>query len=196
MDIGAILLLLALLILVGLYISQPLMRRRSTPASIQSSKLNHDLSMLLAEKERILEALEELDNDHELGKIPEEDYPLQRGGMIKRGADILRQLDNLQIQPVSGKRDAHIEEVIAARRTSSGQHLKTQTAEGEHGDGANESLSEQFVIENAGIDDDLEIRIASRRRTRESKSGGFCPQCGNPLRTSDHFCPKCGKSLA
>jgi hypothetical protein len=196
MDIGAILLLIALLILVGLYISQPLMRRKTVPATTHGSKLNHDLSMLLAEKERILEALEELDNDHELGKIPEEDYPVQRGEMMKRGADILRQLDNLQIQPVSEKRDVKIEEVIAARRASSGQQLKTQATGRGHGDSAHESPSKQPVFENAGIDDELEMLIASRRRARDSKSGGFCPQCGTPLHTSDHFCPKCGKSLA
>ncbi|MBE0410739.1 MAG: zinc-ribbon domain-containing protein [Anaerolineales bacterium] len=196
MDIGSILLLLALAILVGLYVSQPLFSRRSPAGNVQSSKLDHDISSLLAEKERILEALEELDNDHDLGKIPEEEYPLQRGEMVKRGADILRQLDSLQSEPLSGNKEAHIEAAIAARRTRSRQRLESEVARTDGTSDASGKAGDEMVKETSEPDDDLEMRIASRRRDRKSKSRGFCPQCGNPLHTSDKFCPKCGKQVA
>ena len=44
-------------------------------------------------------------------------------------------------------------------------------------------------------DDDLEQRIAIRRRTMNEKAGGFCPKCGRPVHASDHFCPRCGAVL-
>jgi hypothetical protein len=195
MDIGSILMLLALVILVGLYISQPLLSRKAAIGNAQSSKLDHDLSTLLAEKERILEALEELDNDHELGKIPEEEYPLQRAEMMKKGADILRQIDGLQLKPVREDIGAGIEAAITARRGASSLKFESQaTVRNTGGDGSGQVM-ERLINGSTEIEDDLEVRIASRRRERQSKSGGFCPQCGNPLHTSDHFCPKCGKPL-
>jgi hypothetical protein len=44
-------------------------------------------------------------------------------------------------------------------------------------------------------DDELEQRIASRRREMNEKGGGFCPKCGRPIHASDRFCPKCGAAL-
>jgi predicted amidophosphoribosyltransferase len=41
-------------------------------------------------------------------------------------------------------------------------------------------------------DDALEAIIASRRRERSEKAGGFCPKCGRPVQKSDYFCPRCG----
>jgi predicted amidophosphoribosyltransferase len=38
--------------------------------------------------------------------------------------------------------------------------------------------------------------LAARRRARQDKSAGFCPQCGSPVQKSDLFCPRCGKALS
>jgi predicted amidophosphoribosyltransferase len=45
-------------------------------------------------------------------------------------------------------------------------------------------------------DDDVETILAARRRERQGKSGGFCPNCGRSIQKSDRFCPKCGQILA
>ncbi|MFH1633324.1 MAG: hypothetical protein ABIG63_04830, partial [Chloroflexota bacterium] len=89
MDLGSIFLLLSLLILTALYIGRPLYERSATAVR----PVEHELSALLAERDRVLNALSELDFDHALGKIPEDDYPLQRKKLIQRGAEVLRQLD-------------------------------------------------------------------------------------------------------
>lgn len=191
MDIGSILLIVALMILVGLYISQPLLTRKAVAGNPRQNIIDHDLSVLLAEKERILEALDELDNDYELGKIPEEEYPTQRADMLKRGANILRQLDSYQSQTFEEKEPARIETTIAASPTRSS---RSPVDSDYHEDGP-DLVGKIRGIGIANPDDELEIQIASRRRERESKSRGFCPQCGKPLNTSDRFCPKCGQKL-
>ena len=48
---------------------------------------------LLAERDRVVNALQELDFDFNLNKIPSEDYPVQRAALLQKGADILKKLD-------------------------------------------------------------------------------------------------------
>jgi hypothetical protein len=117
MDIGSILLIFALMILVAVYILQPL--RAKSAASVSRNEMA--LSPLLAERERILDALAELDFDHELGKVPVDIYPLQRERLMQRGAEVLRQLDEYdksQAQPSEDTEGDAIEAMIAARRKS------------------------------------------------------------------------------
>jgi len=173
MEIGSILLVLAVALLTGLYLSQPFGRRIRVR---QISARERELSTLLAERDRVLNSLQELDFDHTLGKIPAEDYPLQRTELLSKGADILRRIDELQPGTSRGKEADRIEAAVAARRT----------------DAAVRPGREKPA---AGGDDDLESLIASRRSNRGERSGGFCPQCGKPVLASDRFCPHCGKPV-
>lgn len=168
MDLGAILLLLALLAGVGLFLAAPLLgnsSRRFNPETQEASSL-------MAERDRLINALQELDFDYKLGKIPEADYPLQRADLLQKGADILRKLDELA-PGASSERDAQsrLEKAAASRRADAAT--------------AAEPLS----------DDEIESMLAARRKARKSKSAGFCPHCGKPILVSDRFCPNCGKAV-
>jgi rubrerythrin len=167
MDIGSIFLILAILVLVAVYIAQPLMQRNATPISDEE----HEYSALLADRDRILKTLQELDFDHSLGKIPEDIYPSQRTALLQHGAAILQKIDAYQGQPALDDVTARLE---AAMETHS-----------------------EDDADSTGIEDDpLEAMIANRLRTREGKSSGFCPQCGHAVQQTDRFCPKCGHSLS
>ncbi len=175
MDIGSLFFLLGVLVFVAIFISRPFFEHKATSVSLEE----HHYSALLAERDRILTALRELEFDHELGKIPEAAYPFQRAGLMKRGADILRQIDALTGQSAPAiDLDAQIEAAVAARRAAEQPQPATPAAP----------------------DDDLETLIASRRRARKEngqpKTGGFCPQCGGAVQSTDRFCPKCGTSLS
>jgi len=167
MDIGSILLILGILVVVALYISQPLMNRHSTAVS----EHDHEYSMLLAERDRILNALQELDFDNILGKIPEDSYPAQRTELLQRGAAILQQLDEHFDPETADDMGVQLEAILDTHRED--------TAGSEH----------------PSSDDKLEATIASRRRAQKSRSGGFCPHCGHALKQSDRFCSKCGNSI-
>jgi hypothetical protein len=169
MELSAIFFSLAVLILVGMYLYAPFMERRARRVTEEE----HELSALMAERDRVINSLQELDFDFKLGKIPEDDYPTQRAGLLQKGADILRKIDSFAPQAVSGQdTEARLERAIAARRADA----STTTPE--------------------VSDDDLESMISSRRKGRTTRSAGFCPKCGKPVMVTDRFCPSCGKSLA
>ena len=169
MELTAIFVTLAILILVAIYLYAPFMERRAQRVTEEE----HELSALMAERDRVINSLQELDFDYKLGKIPEGEYPAQRAGLLQKGADILRRIDSIAPQPTSAQdADARIEKAIAARR-------------------ADAPTAQQEIS-----DDDLESMIAARRKGRKERSSGFCPKCGKPVMVSDRFCPSCGKSLS
>jgi hypothetical protein len=113
MDLGSLLLGLALLILVAAYIARPLFEREA--AKPLAAALD---SALLAERDNVLTALRDLDFDHSTGKIAAEDYQAQRAALVSRGAAILQQLD-AGAGPAEDL-EAQIEAAIAARRQRDG----------------------------------------------------------------------------
>lgn len=156
MQLVSIFLALGIAVFVALYLYAPFLERRARRVTAEE----HELSALLAERERALTALQELDFDYKLGKVPEEDYPAQRASLLQKGAEVLKRLDELAPQT------SRLEDV--ARPKIAAQDLN---------------------------DDDLESLISKRRRSRTTKSAGFCPKCGKAVMTSDKFCPSCGKAL-
>ncbi len=189
MDIGSIFLILALFVLVALFISRPFFERESAVSVGYNLELNeqeHELSALLAERDRLLNALQELDFDHALGKIPDEDYPSQRALLLQRGAEVLRQLDTYQEGISSDDVEARIEAAIAARRADAGSSASPQAVR--------ERV--EVAAQVAAPDDAIETMLSDRRRVRHEKAAGFCPQCGGPIQKSDRFCPKCGTTVA
>ena len=172
MDIGAIFLLLAVTILVGLFITRPFIERHRT-ATVSAEE--QQLSSLLAERDRLFSALQDLDFDNTLGKIPFDDYPVMRSNLMQQAADVLRRLDMFRAKPSpSEKIEERIEAVIAARRADS---MKVTEP------GSQVS------------DDEIEAFVAARRSARKEKSGGFCSNCGKPVLGPDRFCPHCGKPI-
>src|SRR5512146_1071709 len=109
MELTAIFFSLALLILVGVYLYAPFMERRARRVTEEE----HELSALMAERDRVINSLQELDFDFNLGKIPEDDYPTQRASLLQKGADILKRIDSLVPQPVAIQdTEARLEKVI------------------------------------------------------------------------------------
>ena len=177
MELTAIFFSLAVLILVGMFLYAPFTEQRAR----QVTEEEHELSALMAERDRVITSLQELDFDFKLGKIPDEDYPAQRASLLQKGADILRKIDSLAPPPPSGRgargegqdTETRLERAIAARRADPSAAARPELT-----------------------DDDLESMISTRRKSRKDRSAAFCPKCGKPVMVTDRFCPSCGKSLS
>ena len=166
MQLVSIFLALGIAVFVGLYLYAPFLERRARRVTAEE----HELSALLAERERTLSALQELDFDYKLGKVPEEDYPAQRTSLVQKGAEVLKRIDELIPEKTDRDTDADIERALASRRR------KTAAA----------SLT----------DDDIESMVLQRRKGRITNAAGFCPNCGKAVMIADKFCPACGKVLS
>jgi len=192
--IGALFMVLAVAFLVGIYISQPFLRRSASAVKAKrqqdSDEIERQRSALLAERDRILASLQDLDFDHALGKVPDEDYPNQRLVFMEEGAEVLRQLDTLEPQPLSSVSAVdRLEAAVAARR-----------ADGRvNGNGGTAALAAAGVatrrrpVSNGA--DDVEKLVEARRLNRPEKAAGFCPRCGKPVQKSDKFCSRCGEVI-
>ncbi|HMN13938.1 MAG TPA: zinc ribbon domain-containing protein [Bellilinea sp.] len=169
MDIGSLLLVIAVALLTGIFIAYPFLDEmrgnKRLISSPQVSATEHAHSALLAKREQVLAALQELDMDHDLGKIPAEDYPVQREALLQEGVAALKALEEIEKGSGAGS--------TAAKPIQNGNGRKVA------GNG----------------DDSIEQMIAARKRDRSGKSDGFCPKCGAPVLSNDAFCPKCGKPL-
>ena len=194
MDVPSLFLILAVALLVGVFVSRPFANQRSAneklirPAA-EESEIRR--STLLAERDRILMALQDLEFDFTLGKIPAENYPVQRAELLNKGATVLRQLDELAGIIASSSAESRVEAVVAARRADAVVQPARQA----------EAVSAGYPAP-AGVrrppaagEDDIEAMVAAHRQVRQEKAGGFCPKCGRPAAKSDKFCSRCGAVL-
>jgi len=176
MDLGSFLLIIALAILAGIFVSQPFFKvSRGEPLVLKDQVAlipDHERSALLAERDRLLASLSELDFDQALGKIPAKDYLPQRAELLRAGAEILRKLDAHALE--QGMRDLSAEDC-------------TEVTTCHTGAGKNTGRGAEL--------DEVDLAINARRRQKEEKLAGICPKCGNVVQKSDIFCSRCGAML-
>ena len=128
MDLPSLLLIIALAIPVAAFVLRPLLARSRSPASDGKEPWGEGSrrDALLAERERVLSILQELDFDHAAGKIPQEEYPARRAALVAEGAAVLKALDEAEnveewIAPGTAFRDAEdreatLEALVASLR--------------------------------------------------------------------------------
>ncbi len=136
MEPTAILLILTVLLLAAAFIGRPFYikdarySRKLNPADgAAKDKLDHIHSSLLAEKERILSSIQELDFDYSLHKVPEDLYPIQRSELLQQAAGLLKELEEMgftqETKSTSTSKTSNkiatdydeLEEMIAKRKT-------------------------------------------------------------------------------
>jgi hypothetical protein len=115
MDIGSLLLALALILLVIAFVARPVV----APSRRATESAPPDAGDLVAQREAVLVELRDLDFDHTIGKIDDQDHAAQRARLVARGAALLRALDqqpaDAALNPASDP-DAEIERLVLARR--------------------------------------------------------------------------------
>jgi hypothetical protein len=129
---------------------------------------------LAERREGIILALRDLDFDHSLGKVAEEDYAPLRQALLAEAAGVMAQQDEGQAGADAGLDERIEAEVLAARQSlRAGQGEKSCPTCGRR------SRPGDAFCATCGA------RLAAS-----------CAVCGRPARSADLFCAACGAELA
>ncbi len=158
MDLVSALVILILALLSAVVISRPF-SGRSPGTAVSPQDLAVRRSALLAEKERLLRSLQELDFDYTLGKIPADDYPVQRRDLLARSAEVLKTLDEVE---------ARLETERSAARTAV-----------EEGD------LEALIANRRRQRQERSAGFCPSCGHALQRSDKFCPQCGHALKQDE-----------
>jgi hypothetical protein len=119
MTFSSLIIVLFIFLLVGLIIFRPFLDQEMTLGSAGSSRYDS----LLAERERLYAAIEELDLNLELNKISKQEYTNGRNELLANAASVLKKIEE---HPLSARKDpdaippdpddANLERMIAERR--------------------------------------------------------------------------------
>jgi len=173
MTIGSILLGIALLVLVGLFITRPLI----VPDPFRRRRMT-ERQKLVAQKEAILTLIRNLDFDFDTGKIPETNYKQQREELINQAADILQQIDELDQKPDTWAEVVELE--TAERQTKPLSDIE---------------MDIEAAIEGRRSGSMKVIEKPAGQPVKTNGSVRFCPECGLPVNSEDKFCSSCGHKI-
>lgn len=180
MDLGFILLAVALTGLVIFIVAQPFFENRAAPA--QADDIVAGLS---AERDTILAAVRDLDFDHATGKIEDADYAAQRAKLMAQGAEVLKRLDaaggGVVVEPIDPA--SAIEQAIAARRKTP---IAATVVVGPRSMPA-------ATCPGCGAAAAADARFCGQCG---ATLGRACAQCSARLAAEDRFCGACGAPVA
>ena len=109
MDLGSILLGVALLIVVLIYVGRPFVQGHVSRRETMTEREG-----LEAQKAALLEQIRILDFEHETGKVPDDEHGKQRARLMQQATAILKELDDLAPALASNGSAARIESEIEA----------------------------------------------------------------------------------
>jgi len=166
MDIGAIFIGLALLVLTVPVVVRPFRQNQSKRTGAgqrqgQASFTGHELK---PQREQVLAALRDLDFDYQTGKIAEQDYTLLRSELLAQAAQLIQSQET---------EDEAIEKLIRARREA------LSVVEARKCSQCGRKLSA----------DDCFCSACGQ------PVGVSCPQCGKSITSEDRFCSACGEPV-
>ncbi len=174
MSIASLLIGLALLVLALPFVAGPIINERREKKFLTDEPEEDETQ---TRYQQILLALRDLDFDHKLGVVSNEDYPALRAQLLAEAAEARTAvaLDTAE----KDKLDAQIEAAILARRRSPA--AKAVTA-----DSLTLTCRHCGELLDAG---DKFCTICG------APTADFCPQCEQRLDPDDKFCAGCGLNL-
>lgn len=132
MSAEGLIVTLTLIVIAILWVGSPLLRRRAGQQR-KNKPGQRQRDRLLADYERVLSILRDLDEDHATGKTQPETYEQEREQWIQRGVQLLMALDKLEGEKkqdtpeaaptVDESVDNAIEAAILARRKKVKSHV-------------------------------------------------------------------------
>lgn len=144
--------------------------RWSGPRSAFARQMD-ERARLLEQRVGLYSAIQELEFDHETGKVSDEEFARQRAELVEDGVAVLMQLDALAAAPAEADAEP-LEAAIAAMRRGEAAELASPN------------------------DAALEAGIRGLRASPATNGDSHtCPECGTPAAPDDRFCGTCGAAL-
>lgn len=119
MAFSSLIIVLFIFLLAGVLVARPFLE--DSPRQVLSAAGRYD--SLLAERERLYGAIEDLDLDYDLKKISDEEHDKGRQELLKEAAAVLQKIEDHPYHARGGKRsslpaagDDDLERMIAERR--------------------------------------------------------------------------------
>ena len=197
MDLGSLLLGLALVLVIAFIVARPLLEQTAV-----RERPDNPADHLLASREQVLAQLRDLDFDQATGKINPEDYTAQRAQLVADGVATLKQLDALGI-PADGQSVENAPEPIAAPVAGlaavPADEIDAAVAQLRARRAAIKPAPVKAIPAQLSLDDEIEANVAARRAAGPDKKPAAaklaCVNCGAEVLPNDRFCPKCGSPL-
>jgi hypothetical protein len=155
----------------------------NAPAARPATTATESLDELLGQRDAAMQALRELNFDHRVGKISDEDFAVFDASLKHEAAETLRALDQWEAQ-ADADLDADMESEIAARRSQLTAGARACPACG-----------------RPAADDDKFCAICGAALAQAPAPAvlpaeeAACPQCGRRVDPGDRFCGGCGQIL-
>ena len=181
---GSLLLSLAIIALVIFFLARPWL------VSSEKHEAITRLEQLTYRKDALLAQIKQLDFDHEVGVIPEQEHQQLRLKLVTETAAIMQQLDAL---PQSKQKQAKPAPVKA-------KPVKPQPAPQVK---AKPAATPVAAKSETDIDAAIEAAVAKLRQPQNSSlqtppvNGTIliCPQCDREVKADDRFCAGCGQPI-
>jgi ribosomal protein L32 len=165
---------------VVVFVVWPWWTRRGAPQPESGDRVRSGGETLAERHEAVLTALRDLDFDHAVGKVAEEDYEPLRQALLVGAGDVIAQLDEEQAK-AEADLDARIEaEVLAIRQTRRAEEDATAPA------------SYNACPACGRVDRPGDVYCADCG----AQLNASCSVCGRTAGPTDLFCVACGTELA
>jgi hypothetical protein len=99
MDLGSLLVILAVFAVAAAFIARPLIERHGAEISSDERRI----SALKAERDQVLDSILEAEMDQVMGKLSLEEFQAQRASLVSRGAELLKELAGLEGESAVGQ---------------------------------------------------------------------------------------------
>ncbi len=145
-----------------------------------------------AQRDAAYAALADLDFDHGLGKLNEDDYQMVRARLLAQAVAALRGLD-----AAAADIESQVEALVRSRRAAlqtNGRALNAQRSSTTHPSDSNAPVARPLLHRCVGCGAALspDDRFCAKCGTPVAAR---CPQCGAAVQAEDRFCVGCGASL-
>jgi hypothetical protein len=177
------LIILALVISIGalLIVASPIIARNRT-AEPAASSAQEELDELLARREAAFQALRELNFDHQVGKVSDDDFVVFEANLREVAAGSLEALDAWETQ-ADLSLDPVLERSIDARRAALlGSERSCPTC------GRPAFADDKFCAACGSA-------LPAEAPEPILADPDHCPKCGRPFAADDRFCGNCGAQL-